>query len=32
MRMMWEPKTPRTSYLVVAIGSGNDAWRRYIEY
>jgi 5-methylcytosine-specific restriction endonuclease McrA len=32
MKMAWEPKTPRTSYLVVAIGSGNDAWRRYIEY
>lgn len=32
MRLSWEPKTPRTSYLVVAIGSGNDAWRRYIEY
>jgi 5-methylcytosine-specific restriction endonuclease McrA len=32
MKMAWEPKTPRTSYLVVAIGSGNDAWKRYIEY
>jgi 5-methylcytosine-specific restriction endonuclease McrA len=32
MKMAWEPKTPRTSYLVVAVGSGNDAWRRYIEY
>jgi 5-methylcytosine-specific restriction endonuclease McrA len=31
MRMMWEPKTPRTSYLVIAIGSGPDAWRHYIE-
>ncbi|KXK17469.1 MAG: HNH endonuclease [Chloroflexi bacterium OLB15] len=32
MRLQWEPKTPRTSYLVVAIGTGNEAWRRYIEY
>ncbi|MDX2161869.1 MAG: HNH endonuclease [bacterium] len=31
MRMRWEPKTPRTSYLVVAIGSGQENWRRYIE-
>jgi 5-methylcytosine-specific restriction endonuclease McrA len=32
MKMAWEPKTPRTSYLVVAVGTGNDAWKRYIEY
>jgi 5-methylcytosine-specific restriction endonuclease McrA len=32
MRMLWEPKTPRTSYLVVAVGSGHEAWKRYIEY
>jgi len=32
MRLAWEPKTPRTSYLVVAVGSGPDAWKRYIEY
>lgn len=32
MRLRWEPKTPRTSYLVIAIGSGPDAWKRYIEY
>ena len=32
MRMHWEPKTPRTSYLVVAFGSGNEVWKRYIEY
>jgi 5-methylcytosine-specific restriction endonuclease McrA len=32
MKMAWEPKTPRTSYLVVAVGSGNDTWKRYIEY
>ena len=31
MRMLWEPKTPRTSYLVIAVGSGPDAWKQYIE-
>jgi 5-methylcytosine-specific restriction endonuclease McrA len=31
MKLRWEPKTPRTSYLVIAIGTGPDAWRRYIE-
>lgn len=31
MRLAWEPKTPRTSYLVIAVGSGPDAWRHYIE-
>jgi 5-methylcytosine-specific restriction endonuclease McrA len=32
MRLLWEPKIPRTSYLVIAVGSGPDAWKRYIEY
>lgn len=32
MKLRWEPKTPRTSYLVIAVGSGPDAWKRYIEY
>jgi 5-methylcytosine-specific restriction endonuclease McrA len=32
MKLAWEPKTPRTSYLVIAIGSGPEAWKRYIEY
>lgn len=31
MRLMWEPKTPRTSYLVIALGSGPDVWKRYVE-
>ncbi len=31
MKLRWEPKTPRTSYLVIAIGSGPDAWRQYVE-
>jgi len=31
MRLLWEPKTPRTSYLVIAVGSGPAAWKQYIE-
>lgn len=31
MRLKWEPKTPRTSYLVIALGTGPAVWRRYIE-
>ena len=29
--LLREPKTPRTSYLVIEVGSGPDAWKRYIE-
>jgi 5-methylcytosine-specific restriction endonuclease McrA len=31
MKLAWEPKTPRTSYLVIALGTGPAAWKRYIE-
>lgn len=31
MRLKWEPKTPRTSYLVIALGTGPEVWKRYIE-
>lgn len=31
MRLRWEPKTPRTSYLVISIGNGPEAWKKYIE-
>jgi 5-methylcytosine-specific restriction endonuclease McrA len=30
MKLLWEPKTPRTSYLVVR-GSVPVAWKKYIE-
>jgi 5-methylcytosine-specific restriction endonuclease McrA len=30
-KMRWEPKTPRTSYLVIALGTGPAVWKRYIE-
>ncbi len=31
MRLRWEPKTPRTSYLVIALGTGPATWKRYVE-
>ncbi len=31
MKLRWEPKMPRTSYLVIRIGNGPDSWRKYIE-
>lgn len=31
MKLLWEPKTPRTSYLVIALGTGPKVWKRYIE-
>jgi len=31
MKMRWEPKTPRTSYLVIALGTGPSVWKRYVE-
>jgi hypothetical protein len=30
MKLLWEPKTPRTSYLVVR-GTVPVAWKKYIE-
>ncbi len=32
MKLRWEPKTPRTNYLVIKIGSGPEAWKKYIEF
>lgn len=31
MKLRWEPRMPRTSYLVIAVGTGPDVWKRYIE-
>lgn len=31
MKLHWEPKTPRTSYLVIALGTGPAVWKRYVE-
>jgi len=30
-KLRWEPKTPRTSYLVIALGTGPAVWKRYVE-
>lgn len=32
LKMLWEPRRPRTNYLVIEIGSGPDAWKKYIEF
>jgi hypothetical protein len=31
MKLLWEPKIPRTNYLVIEMGTGPDSWKRYIE-
>lgn len=31
MKLLWEPKIPRTSYLVIEMGNGPDTWKRYVE-
>jgi len=32
MKLRSEPRTPRTSYLVSAVGSGQDSGKQYIEF
>ncbi len=32
MKLRWEPKMPRTSYLVIALGTGPEVWKRYVEF
>ncbi len=32
MKLMWEPRRPRTNYLVIEVGNGPDAWKKYIEF
>ena len=31
IRLRWEPRTPRTSYIVITLGRGPDTWKKYIE-
>lgn len=31
MKLRWEPKTPRTSYIIISMGHGPDTWKKYIE-
>jgi 5-methylcytosine-specific restriction endonuclease McrA len=32
MRLLWEPRRPRTNYLVLEIGTGPDVWKKFIEF
>jgi 5-methylcytosine-specific restriction endonuclease McrA len=32
MKLRWEPRRPRTNYLVVEMGTGPDTWKKYIEF
>lgn len=31
MKLLWEPRRPRTSYLVVEFGNEHETWKRYID-
>ncbi len=31
MKLRWEPRRPRTNYMVIEIGNGPDSWKKYIE-
>lgn len=31
MKLRWEPKTPRTSYLVIEVSAGPATWKQYVE-
>jgi 5-methylcytosine-specific restriction endonuclease McrA len=32
MKLQWEPRRPRTNYMVIAVGNGPDAWKKYVEF
>ena len=32
MKLQWEPRRPRTNYLVLEVGSGPDSWKRFVEF
>jgi 5-methylcytosine-specific restriction endonuclease McrA len=31
MKMQWEPRRPRTNYVVLEFGNENETWKRYID-
>jgi len=31
MRLLWEPRRPRTNYVVLEFGTENESWKRYID-
>lgn len=32
MRLRWEPRRPRTNYLVLEVGTGPASWKKFIEF
>lgn len=32
MRLQWEPRRPRTNYLVLEVGTGPDSWKKFVEF
>jgi 5-methylcytosine-specific restriction endonuclease McrA len=32
MRLLWEPRRPRTNYVIIEVGTGPDSWKKYIEF
>lgn len=31
LKLLWEPRRPRTSYVVLEFGNENETWKRYID-
>lgn len=31
MKMLWEPRRPRTNYVVIEFGNDHESWKRYID-
>lgn len=31
MKLRWEPRRPRTSYVILEFGTENETWKRYID-
>lgn len=32
LKLLWEPRRPRTNYLVLEVGTGPDSWKKFIEF
>lgn len=32
MKLLWEPRRPRTNYLVLEVGTGPASWKKFIEF
>jgi len=31
MKMRWEPRRPRTNYVILEFGTNNETWKRYVD-